>query len=397
MSKIGKKATLFTVILTAILAIALVIGVFFGVNKGAPVDNNKTLTVSMDQIVYETELFDDVKAECEKVFSDAKVSYTVKGEMDGYKSELVYVFDADVDVTAMQNALNARFGELMQEGGAWYGYNIDAMGNAQTTVEFVAKGYVLRAIIAGVVFAILTLAYAWIRFNWNDGLTAMLCVLFSMLLTAAVIVLVRIPVTSSALYAVMLSAFFTAASVLFSLNKLNAARKSDDAANKTSEDLAYSTVAKKPILFLCGTAAIAILLAGALSGVSNLWFAVSSVVGIAIAAFLSLVYAPAVCAALSPVAAAKAAAKDKFAYKGAKKTSTKAKKTSAVAETPVTPEEPVTETPCADCEHVCETQDEVETDAEPDATDEPETDAEPVAEFPEETEEPAEVTEENQD
>lgn len=392
MSKIGKKATLFTVILTAILAIALVIGVLFGVNKGTPVDDYKTLTISMDQIVYETELVDDVKAECEKVFDDAKASYTVKGEMDGYKRELVYVFDNDVDVTAIQNALNARFGELMQEGGAWYGYDVDAMGNAQTTVEFVAKGYVLRAIIAGVVFAILTLAYVWIRFNWNDGLTAMLCVLFSMLLTAAVIVLARIPVTASALYAVMLSAFFTAASVLFSLNKLDTARKSDDAANKTAEDLAYSTVAKKPILCLCVTAAIAIALAGALSGVSNLWFAVSSVAGIAIAVFLSFVYAPALCAALAPVAAAKAAAKDKFAYRGAKKTSAKVKKTSTVAATPVTPEEPVTETPCAACENACETQDE------PDAADEPETDAEPVVEVPDETEEAVEeAAEENED
>ena len=397
MSKSCKKATLFTVILTVILAVALVIGILFGVNKGVPMDDCKTLTVSMDQIVYETEMFDDVKEECEKVFDGAKYSYTVKGEMDGYESELVYVFDKDVDVAAMQTALNARFDELTKEGGAWYGYDIDAMGNTQTTVEFVAEGYVLRAIIAGVVFAVLALAYVWVRFKWNNGLVAMLCTIFAMTLTAAVIVIVRIPVTASAVYAIMISAFFAVTAVLFNLNKLSAASKSDDAASKSAEELAYSAVAKKPILWLCGTAAVAILLAGALSGVSNLWFAVSSVIGMAIAAFLSLIYAPAACAALAPVAAAKNAAKNKFAYKGAKKTSTKVKKT------PAAPVAPVEETPCCGCDKACDAQEEVETVEEVEEIEEVEEVEEPVAEETEETveeateEETEETAEEKED
>ena len=69
MSKSCKKATLITVLLTVILAAAVVIGAMFGFSKGAAVGDNKSLTVSMDQIAYETEL-EEVKAECEKVFTE---------------------------------------------------------------------------------------------------------------------------------------------------------------------------------------------------------------------------------------------------------------------------------------------------------------------------------------
>ena len=387
MSKSCKKATLFTVILTVILAAALVVGVMFGFNKGAAVGDNKSLTVSMDQIVYDTEMFDEVKAECEKVFNGAKVEYEIDGNMDGYDREIVFVFNSEADVTAMQNALRTRFGELTKEGAQWYGYEFDVMGSAETTIDFVAEGYVLRAIIAGVVFAVLALAYAWVRFKWTGGLVVMLCTFFAMAGTAAIVVLARIPVTASALYAVMISAFFAAAAALLNLNKVEAAKKAGEEKP--------CAVAKNATLTLCLVSAAAILLAGGLSGMANLWFAVACVVGIALALFLGLAYAPAVNAALAPVAAAKEAAKDKFSYKGAKKTSTKVKKTVAapVEETKEVAE--VEETPCSGCCASCEKEVEetVEEVAEVEETVE-EVPVEEVVETEEATEEVVEVVEE---
>lgn len=342
MSKSCKKATLFTVILTVILAAALVVGVIFGFNKGATVDNAKTLTVSMDQIAYETDMLDEVKAECEKVFADAKVLFEINGEMDGYDREIVFTFNSDADVAAMQTALRARFDELTAEGAQWYGYDFDVMGGTETTVAFVADGYVFRAIIAGLVFAVLALAYAWVRFKWNNALAAMLCVFFAMAGTAAILVLVRIPVTATAMYAVMISGLFAAIAAMLNLNKIK-----DEGA-----------VATKAILWISGVAAAAILLVGAISGVANIWFAVASVIGIALAAVLGIYYLPEVCAALMPIAAAKEAAKDKFSYKGAKKTSTKEKKNfvAPVEETEEEVEEieEVEETPCACCDKECD-------------------------------------------
>ena len=343
MSKSCKKATLITVILTVILAAALVVGVMFGFNKGAAVGNNKSLTVSMDQIAYETEL-EEVKAECEKVFNGAKVEYEIDGQMDGYDREIVFVFNSEADVAAMQTALRARFADLTKEGAQWYGYEFDVMGSEEVMVDFVAEGYVLRAAIAGVVFAVLALAYAWIRFKWTGGLVTMLCTFFAMAGTAAIVVLARIPVAASTLYAVMISAFFAVTAALLNLNKAEAAKKAGEEKP--------CAVAKGATLTLCGASAAAILLAGGLSGMANLWFAVACVAGIVLAAFLGLAYAPAVNAALAPVAAAKEAAKDKFSYKGAKKTSTKVKKTAA---TPVEEAEEIAEeTPCSGCCASCE-------------------------------------------
>lgn len=388
MSKSCKKATLITVLLTVILAAALVLGVILGVNKGATVDNSKTLTVSMDQIAYETD-FDAVKAECEKVFGDAKVNYEVHGEMDGYDRELMFVFDSDVNVADMQTALRARFDELTAEGAKWYGYEFDVMGSAESTVDFVTEDYALRAIIAGVVFAVLALAYVWVRFKWNNGLVVMLSVFFAMATTAALVVLVRIPVTASSVYAIMISGFFAAIAVLFNLNKLNAASNSEEGAGKSADELVASTVAKKAILWVSVAAAVAILLVGALSGMANLWFAVTSVVGIAVAAFLGLIYAPATCAALMPVAAAKAAAKDKFSYKGAKKTSAKAKKVMAAPVEEAAETEEVT--PCSGCCASCDKAEEVESE-------EAVEDVEEVAETEEtETTEEAEAVEETEE
>lgn len=391
MSKSCKKATLFTVILTVILAVALVIGVLFGVNKGATVGDSKTLTVSMDKIAYETDMFDDVKAECEKVFDGANVKYEIRGEMDGYDREIVFVFDDDADVAAMQKTLNARFDELTKEGAQWYGYEFDVMGSTETTVDFVADGYVLRAIIAGVVFAVLAFAYAWVRFKWNNGLVVMACTFFAMAGTAAIVILARIPATASSIYAIMVSAFFAATAALFNLNKLEAAKKSEDSANKSSEELVSSTVAKKSILWVSGVSAVAILLVGAISGMANLWFAITSVIGIAVAAFLGLVYAPAVCAALMPVAAAKEAAKSN-AYKGAKKTSTKVKK-APVAPVEEAKVEEVEKTPCACCDKACDKADEEVETAEDVEEVEEVANEEPAAEEAEETVEAVETVE----
>ena len=80
---------------------------------------------------------------------------------------------------------------------------------------------------------------------------------------------------------------------------------------------------------------------------TNFWFSVVAILGIAVAAALGLCYVPAVCEALQPVADAQEAAKDKFAYKGASKTSTKKEKKAAAPA-------PVEEKACSACEKPCE-------------------------------------------
>ena len=327
MNNTSKKATLFTVILTVILVAAIVIGAIFGFNPGKTVADDKTITVSVNKYTYNTEL-ETIEAECDKIFGSAKVSYQVKGEMSGDVSELVFVFDEDANVAELAQKLNAKFDELTKEGAALAGSQIKAMANSNVTTGFVAKGYVLRAAIATVVFAVLAFVYVAIRQKWSNGLAVALTVIFAATTTAALVLFARIPVTASTMYAVCLSSLFAM--------------------------IAYVFNNKKSIIYIFGGIAVAMLavgISGIVAGVcANFWFSVCAILGLVVAAVISLYYAPAVTEALQPVVDAQEAAKDKFAYKGAAKTSAKkAKKTAA----PV-----VEEKTCAACEKACEAKEE---------------------------------------
>lgn len=367
MSKTCKKATLFSVLLTVILAAAIVIGAIFGFNPGATVSDKKMLTVSLNQFAYETQM-DDVKAECEKAFGAAKVSYEVYGEMTGDESEVIFIFDKDTDVASIASKLNATFAELTKEGASWYGTHIKVMANTDTTLEFLADGYILRAVIASVVFAVLAFIYVSIRYKWHNGVIACLAIVFTVSTTAALVLFTRIPATASTMYAVVGSALFAAIVSVLNINKQGAA--------------------KKEILWTCGATAGAIVLVACLSGWSNVWFAISAVIGLAVAAVLGLFYVPALSASLQPIADAKEAAKDKFAYKGATKTSKKEKKAAPA------PVEETEEKSCCGCKKECDKKEEpVEEVEEVEETEEVEEVVEETTEEPIETEEVAEVEE----
>ena len=373
MSNTSKKATLFTVILTVILAAAIVIGAIFGFNPGKTVSNDKTITVSVNKFAYDTQL-DVVVEECEDIFGSEKVSYEIKGEMSGDASEIVFVFDKDVNVKDLAQKLNAKFDELTKEGGALEYSAIKAMANSNVTTGFVAKNYILRAAIAVVVFSVLAFIYVTIRQKWSNGIAAALAILFAATTTAAIVLFARIPVTASTMYAVCASSLFAAIAYVFGEGK--------------------EWCAKKSVLYVFGGVAVAMLavgIGGIIAGVwANFWFSVCAILALAVAAAISLYYAPAVVEALQPVVEAQQAAKDKFAYKGAAKNAAKKeKKAAAVAAAPVE------EKACPACNKACE--EKAEEVAEEPAVEEVTEEAaeEPVAEETTETvEETEEVVEE---
>jgi hypothetical protein len=229
---------------------------------------------------------------------------------------------------------------------------------------------VLRAVIASAVFAVLAFVYVAIRYKWHNGVIAALAIVFTVSTTAGLLLFARVPVAASTMYAVVISALYAAVVSVMNIHKENAA--------------------KKEILFTCGVSAAAVVLVGCVAGMANVWFAVSAVIGLAVATVLGLFYVPALSVALQPIADAQEAAKDKFAYKGAQKTSNKEKKS---APAPVVEEEKS----CGCCDK-CHNEEPVE-EAVEEATEEPveevveEATEEPVEEAVEEvTEEPVEET-----
>lgn len=330
-----KKGTLWSVIIAVVLVAAVALGfVFGGFNGATSMEDTKTLTVTMNKLVYNTQL-EKVEEICENEFGSLKYVAEKKGEMSGDDSEIVYVFDADADLAALEDALNAKF-EAATNGGELDGSFISVTTNEEAAISTLAKGVVLRGVIALAVFAVLAFVYVSLRYKLNMGIVAAICIALSGALTAAVAMIVRIPVTASLVYAICVSALLTAVTVLLTFNKLRANEKAETEGAVSAEELVSNSIASKEIGKLVGLVGGAILLVGVVSGVASLiatgvlsttfWFAVQAVVAVLAAWFMGVVYAPALYLPLKVAEDKKNEGKTKTDYQGAKKTSTKVKK-----------------------------------------------------------------------
>ncbi len=329
----GKKWTLWSIIIAVVLIAAVALGIVFGGFNGATsMDDAKTLTVTMNKLVYNTQL-EKVEEICENEFGSLKYVAEKKGEMSGDDSEIVYVFDADADLAALEEALNAKF-EAATNGGELDGSFISVTTNEEAVVSTLAKDVVLRGVIALAVFAVLAFAYVSLRYKLDMGIVAAICVVLSGALTAAIAMIVRIPVTASLVYVICVSALMTAVTVLLTFNKIRANAKAEEAIS--AEELVSSSVASKEICKLVWLTGGAIVLVGVVSGVASLisagvlsttfWFAVQAVVAVLVAWFMGVVYAPALYLPFKAAEDEKNEGKTKTDYQGAKKTSAKVKK-----------------------------------------------------------------------
>ena len=318
--KLVNKAGILSMILGTILAAALVIGLVFGFNGSMRIKDAKTLTVSINTYAYETKA-DDVEKECEKAFGKLDYKYQVNGEMDGDECEIVYVFDKDVkdaDLQAAKAALDVVF-------DTWEGSFVNVTVGSEKVVRVLPDGYVWKGLVAGGVFVALAFVYVALRYNLKTGAVTALGTALGALLTAALLILTRIPVTASVAYVLAASALLAAVTTLLSFNKIRA--------NKDGE--VCENIAIKEICLLTVLLGGALILVGALATVSTRWFAIAALVGTLVAAFVGMVYAPALYAVIKTK---KGEEKSKSGYVGAKK---KKEKTVVATEVETPVEEPV--------------------------------------------------------
>ena len=316
-----KRCVSWVALVTCVLVLAAaVIGTIFGVkgigvfNKSAVLDDVKTLTVSMNQHVYTNNL-DKVEDACEDVFGDLKVAYEMKGEMSGDESEIVYVFDKDVNLEAVEKALETKFTAMTGDAGELKGSFITVASNGETAVEYLAKNYILRGVIAGLVLVAAVYVYTAIRFGIGKGIAVAASTAYGTLLTVALMILTRIPVTASVSYVFATAALLGAIVSILSMNKI--------AASEKSEEGCACGCACKEILAIGVFAGVALVVVG-LVAMGVVWFALSALIAVAAATFAGLVAVPCVYA---PIKAAADKRPDKDGYIGAVKTSTKVKKT----------------------------------------------------------------------
>ncbi len=322
-SKTVKKTTLWSVIIAVILAAAVVVGVLFGFHKDATLADAKTLTVSVNKVIYEDKK-DEIQDECKRLLGKTNIKYVVEGEMSGDECQLILVFDKDVDLGEVKDTIQGVFDEKKEKEDAWKGSFIDVSASTEVTASILAKHYVLRAAIAAGVIAVLAFAYMAIRYQKiSVGLLAGLFVALGMGLTTALVILTRVFVTTSVAGVIALAGLLTAAMVAFNFGKLHAAKKESDA---SLDELVVSSLAVKEILLLAGSIAVAMVVVGAVGRTAAAWFAVSALLAIVASTFVALIFAPAAYLSVATWLGAKPA---KNAYVGAKKTSKKEKKASA--------------------------------------------------------------------
>ncbi len=317
-SKTVKKSTLWAVIMAIVVAAAIVVCAIFGFNQDATLKDSKTLTVTVNKYAY-TSQKDLIMQECEGQFGGNDANYVIDGEMSGDNCEIIFVFNDGVNVETMKTNLANHFATITKadSGNALAGSFIGVSSASEVAVQTIAKHFVLRGVIAGVVFAVLAFGYIAIRnMNVMDGVLVGGSVLVSMLLAAALIILCRVPVTASVAAIIAVAGLLTAAITVLTLSKTRNAQEGD------VEEKILSSIAVKESACLYIGLAIAVILVGALGGTFGVWFAVASLLGLVASAFVSLIAAPSAQLCLDTVAANK----PKEGYNGAKKTSTKVKK-----------------------------------------------------------------------
>lgn len=307
-SKMVKKTALWSVIIAIVLAIGLLIGSLCGFNKPLEIKDKKTLTVSLDQYTYAT-CGDEIK---EDLLDELGAEYAVEGIMSGDTNEILFVFDNDVKVRALEKVASDYLKATLEEGAT---YNVSSAVEEGTVT--LAKAYTLRAVIACVVLAILAFVYVSIRYKLASGITAGVSVLLSMLLTMALVAITRVYVTASVVYVISIAGLLTAAMTLFTLNNVRSAQK---AGNDVDEEVVASSVAVKEVLYTAVVVAAGMLLVGILGKEIGIWFAVSALLAVASATFVSLFFAPAVYLSVKTALDKKPV---KGGYVGAKKTSKK--------------------------------------------------------------------------
>lgn len=320
-SKTVKKMNLWAVIVAVLLAAAVVVGALFGFNQDARVKDKKVLTVSMNSFFYNQNK-DEVVENCEKELrtlgAEYAVAYTIDGEMNGDVCEIVFVLQKDAELKQAQEKIATYFKTQTGEGAAWAGADVDVSASEEITGAAYAKNFELCTIIAGVVLSALAFAYVMIRYRkWTAGAFVGGCVLLSMLLTTALVVLTRIPVTQLVASSIAMSGLMTAVlSVLF-LGKISAKAEEFEGDN---EGLLLSAIPVKECVSLVGGVSVAMLLVGIVGRTAAAWFALSAIVAMLVSGALALVVAPSVYLPLKTWADNRPA---KNGYVGAKKSAKK--------------------------------------------------------------------------
>ena len=297
-SKTANKGLLLSVILAVVFAISIVITAVFGVSYGATLSDANTLTVTVNKTFY-TSHEDDIKAVCQAEFSKQGISSSYSmSSLIGDDRELVYVFSAGEETQKKVNdakaALKTTFeNKTDKTNGAWKDYVvfITVTSASEDLLAQWPVSYVVRASIAVAVIAALAFVYTLIRYGLQAGAVAGIATFVGGVLSTAVVLLTRMPVTNSTLYIAAIAAIVTAMLTLLTMNKVRTNLQANS--QLSAQELAENSVATKEILSFAVVTAVALVLIGAVATWATRWFALAALVALIVVTAVALLYVPA--------------------------------------------------------------------------------------------------------
>lgn len=316
-----KKSLIVMAVCTAIVLIAsLVLNLVLGVNYSITQRDYKTLTVTVDDYYYRNEL-STVESVCQDALKGVDVEYKYNSEMSG-DGEIVYVFETNVDTIAAKEALETALSGAASLDGAF----ISVSQGEEKVLLAMPATYLVKAVIATAVFAVLAFAYVALRYNLNMGIMAAVSALLGGVLSGALVLLVRIPVTTSIFYVTAISSLLSTVFTLLTFNKLRANLKSDEFKEKNAGNEVVASVAWKEVLGATVVLGVSLVLVGAIATWNVRWFALMALVGLLCATFVGLLLTTALYVPMFACASKAESERSKNGYVGAKKNKKKAKK-----------------------------------------------------------------------
>ena len=311
------KFKLLAVVTAVVVAIGVVCLALFGFSVNTTNDDVTALTVGVNQYAYSQHI-DELEDVAENFFSENGVDYqySMRSEMLGDESEIVYVFKSDVTFTAEKvNALQEKYDALTvaDSNSPLAGSSVKVSATAEKTLGRLPMNALIRAVVAAVAFAVLASLYLAIRHHYASGATMLVALGVSAALTCALVLASRMPITGNFLYVFFFNLLFTAVCTMFTLNNALKAQKEDKKID--AETLVNSSVAVWQVLTFAGATAVALVLLGAIATSAVRWTAAIALLSVVAGVFASLFVAPTIYLIVKKFADAKDAQRARYDYK----------------------------------------------------------------------------------
>ena len=319
LTKTVNKVNLLSVILAVIFTVAVVVTALLGINYASNLKDSASLTVTVNYSYFNDEdKLSAIEGICEKELDKLDINYRLESAMAGDDCEIVYYFDANVYTDDAEKALEAVFNEKTKEGGEWDGAFITVASNTEKSLTYIPTSYFVRTAIAVAVISVLSFAYLAIRQNVISGIVAGVNGLLGGVMTASIVLLSRIPFTSSSLSVIACASLLTTVISVLSLSKYKRELKKEDKSITTAEEVVSASATKESVA-LAIVLGISLVLTGAIATTAVRWFSLTALIAVDVSLFIGLVFTAASYLPLRKAKDEKLATRTKYGYVGAKK------------------------------------------------------------------------------